>query len=106
MEKFFKSLEFTFLENALIRGIFTHAPPHSKLAPNFLSSRPKQKEIANSPRQHSFGNLFLPTAESGGGTMICFIKIQSENVKMTWNIRFFMFCMICNFFKFDGFIVL
>ena len=27
-------------------------------------------------------------------TIICFVKIQSEN--MTWNIRFLIFCMICN----------
>ena len=47
-------MEFTFLENALIRGIFTHAPPHSKLAPKFLASRPRQNEIAHLPRQHSF----------------------------------------------------
>ena len=39
-------------------------------------------------------------------TMICFIKIQSENIKMTWNIRFFIFCMTSNFFKCDGFTVL
>ena len=58
MEKIFKFMEFTFLENALIRGIFTHAPSHSKLAPKFLSSR---------PRQHSFENLFPPSAEKGGG---------------------------------------
>ena len=56
-----------FLENALIRCIFTHAPPHSKLAPNVLSSRPRQKEITHSPRQHSFENLFPSTAERGGG---------------------------------------
>ena len=31
-------------------------------------------------------------------TMICFIRIQSENKNMTWNIRLFIFCMICNFF--------
>ena len=60
-------MEFTFLENALIRGIFTHAPPHSKLAPKFLSSGPRQKEITHSPRQHSFENLFSPTVERGGG---------------------------------------
>ena len=62
-------MEFTFLENALIRGIFTHAPPHSRLAPKFLSSRPRQKEITHSPRQHFFENLFLPlpTAERGWG---------------------------------------
>ena len=62
----FKFLEFTLLENALIRAIFTHAPPHLKLAPKFLSSRPRQKEITHSARQHSFENLFLPTAERGG----------------------------------------
>ena len=40
-------------------------------------------------------------------TMNCFIKIQSENMKMTWNIiRSFIFCMICNVFKCDGFTVL
>ena len=65
--KMFEFMEFTFLENALIRGSFTHAPPHSKLAPNFLSSRPRQKEITHSPRQHSFENLFPLTTERGGG---------------------------------------
>ena len=67
MGNILKFMEFTFLENALIRDIFTHAPPHSKLVPKFLSSRPRQKEIAHSPRQHSFENLFLRTAERAGG---------------------------------------
>ena len=57
----------TFLENALIRGIFTHVPPHSKLTPKFLSSHPRQKEISHSPKQHSFENMFPPTVERGGG---------------------------------------
>ena len=35
-------------------------------------------------------------------TMICFIKIQSEDVKMTWNFTLFIFCMIYNFSKCDG----
>ena len=38
--------------------------------------------------------------------MICFIKIQSENLKTTWNISLFIFCMICNISKCDGFTVL
>ena len=38
--------------------------------------------------------------------MICFIKIQSENMKMTWNISLFTFCMICNFSRCDGLAVL
>ena len=37
-------------------------------------------------------------------TMISSIKIQSENMKMAWNIRFFIFFMICNFIKCDGFL--
>ena len=65
--KIFKFMEFTFLENAFIRGIFTHASAHSKLAPKFFSSHPWQKEITHSPRQHSFENLFPPTGETGGG---------------------------------------
>ena len=32
-------------------------------------------------------------------TLICFIKIQSGNMKMNWSIRLFIFCMICNFSK-------
>ena len=39
-------------------------------------------------------------------TMICFIKIQSENMKMTWNISLFICYMIYIFSKFDGFTVL
>ena len=38
--------------------------------------------------------------------MICFIEIQSENMKLIWNISLFIFCMICNFSKYDGFTVL
>ena len=63
----FKFMEVTFLENALIRGIFTIAPSQSKLDTKFLSSRPWQKEITHFPRQHSFENLFPPTAERDGG---------------------------------------
>ena len=57
----------TFLENALIRGIFIDVSPDSKLSPKFLSCPPRQKEITYFPRQHSFENLFPPTAEKGGG---------------------------------------
>ena len=65
--KIFKFMEFTFVENALIRGIFTHALPHSNLTPKFFSSRPRQKEIMHSPRKRSLENLFSATAERGGG---------------------------------------
>ena len=81
---------FTFLENALNLGFFTHAPdPHSKLQAEF------------------FKNFFHPTVERGREShMVCFIKIQSENIKMTWDTSLFIFCMICSFSKFDGFAVL
>ena len=36
--------------------------------------------------------------------MICFIKVQSEKKKTTWNVC--LFCMICNIFKCDSLIVL
>ena len=67
-------MEFTCLENTLIQGIFTHSPPHLKLAPKFLSSRHRQKDITHSPRQHSFENLFPPTAKKGGGNYDLFYQ--------------------------------
>ena len=39
-------------------------------------------------------------------TMIFFIKIQPENMKMTWNISLFIFCMIFNLSKCNGVTVL
>ena len=38
--------------------------------------------------------------------MICFNKIQSENINMTWKIRLFIFYMIYSFSKCDDFTVL
>ena len=77
----------TFLENALNPGIFTHAPVlHSKLQVKLFENLfEKQKGVEK--------------------TMIWFIKFQSEIVTMTWNVRLFMFYMICNFYKCDGFTV-
>ena len=107
MENIFKFMGFTFLENALIRGIFTHVSPHSKLIPKFLSSHTGQKKITYSPWQHSFENLFLPTAERDGGNYdLLYKNMRSMKMKMTWNIRLFIFCMTCNVFKCDGFTVL
>ena len=54
----------------------------------------------------TFWKSFSPKTEEVEEAMICSIKIQSENMKMTWNISLFIFCMICNFSKCDGFIVL
>ena len=74
--KIFKVVVFAFLANALNLGIFTHAPvPHWKLQAEF------------------FENLFPQQQKGVEKTVICFIKIQSGNMKMT----LFIFCMICNF---------
>ena len=63
-----------------------------------------------SPPLKTPGRIFWksvsPKTKGVEETMICFIKIQSENMKMTWNISLFIFCMICNFSKCDGFTIL
>ena len=38
-------------------------------------------------------------SRKGWRKLICLIRISSENMKLTWNIIFFIYCMICNFFK-------
>ena len=43
-----------------------------------------------------FESLFPPRQELKK-TMICSVKIQSENIKMTWNISLFPFGMIAIF---------
>ena len=75
--KFFQFMVFTFLENALNICIFTHA--------SVLQSK-LQVEI--------FENLFpSPKAKGVEESLICFIKIQSENVKMTWNIIYILYSL-------------
>ena len=60
---------------------FTHAPVplHSKVQVEF------------------FENLFPPRQKGWEEAMICSIKIQSENMKMAWNISLFPFGMIAIF---------
>ena len=65
VRKTFIFMVFTFVENVFTLDIFSHIPPHAKLAPKFLPLHPRQKEITHSPRQH-FRNLFPPTAQRGG----------------------------------------
>ena len=81
------------VENALIRGIFTHASSHSKLGSKLLSSNHRQKEVTHSPRQHFLENLFSPTVERGAG---------NENLLYQNSVR----CDESNFFKCDGFTIL
>ena len=86
----FQFMVFT-LENALNLRICTHCSvSHSKFQIQF------------------FENLFSPRTKNKGveETKICVIKNQLENMKMTWNISLFIFCMIYNFSKCDGLTVL
>ena len=84
-EKNFQFMVFTLLKDTLNLCIFIHAlVPHSKLQAGFF---------------------VFPKIEGVEKTMISSIKIQSENMKMTWN-RLFIFCMIYNFSKCDGFTIM
>ena len=105
--KFFQILVFLFLENAFNLGIFTYAPlPSQSSPPSSYHQSPRQRRIRRSHKEN-FLKIYFPQQQKGvKKTMICFIRIQTENMKMTWNISLFIFCMIFNFFKCDGFTVL
>ena len=64
----------------------------------YLCPRPPLKRI--------FWKSLSPNTKAVEKTMISFIKIQSENMKMTWNISLFVFCIIWNFSECDGFTVM
>ena len=76
MAKNFKFMSFAFLENtmAINLDIFIHTL--------FLT-------------QNSWQNSQQKGLEK---TMICFIKIHLENVKITWKFKLFISCMVCNGF--------
>ena len=100
---------FTLLENALNLAISSHALiplPNKNLPPNSCNHTLGRGKLLILP-----GNVFSKTCfpKHQGvveETAICFIKIQSENLKMTWNIRSFIFCMICIFLLCVSFTVL
>ena len=76
------------VENALNLGISTHSVLQWK----------RLAEI--------YENLFLPSAEKVREKYDYLIKIQSEKMRMTSNIRLFIFCMIWNISKCGDFTVL
>ena len=84
-----KFMVFTVLENALNLGIFIYALlPRSKLQAEF------------------FEYLFPPTAERDGENYDLLYQNSIKNMKMTWNTRFLIFCMTCNFSKCNDFTIL
>ena len=51
------------------------------------------------PSGSMFSKISFPQQQKGvEETMICFIKIQSEKMKMAWNISLFIFCILIMFF--------
>ena len=55
----------------------------------------------------NFWKSISPKTEGVEEAMICFIKTQSQNMKMTWNTSIFPFGLFpCNFSKYDGFTIL
>ena len=89
-------MEFTFLENALIRDIFTDASPYSKLASLLKTQSSFHQALGRRKLLIPPGSIlskicFLQQQKGVEETMICFIKIQSENMKLTWNIDFLYF---------------
>ena len=74
MGKIFKFLVFTFPEKYIA----------SLLMPPFSSQKSRQ----------NFLKMCFPQQQKGvEKTVICLVKTQSEILKMTWNIRLFIFCM-------------
>ena len=71
------------------------------LCPSILASSPPLKT-----QGQFFWKSVSPKTKGVEEAMIYFIKIQSENMKMTWNISLFILCMICNFSECDGFTIL
>ena len=95
--KIFQFMDFTFLENALFRGISTHVPPHSNSPPSSCHHALGRRKLLILQGTILSRICFPPQQRRIEETMICFIQIKSENMKMTWNISFFIFCMACNF---------
>ena len=94
LEKISKFTVFAFLENALNLGIFTNASPLSNQnSPLVFIITPHTEQNYSFLQAAFFRKSVSPNSRKGvEETMICFNKIQSENMKMTWNIRLFIFC--------------
>ena len=78
-------MECTFLVNASIRGIFTHAPP-TQNSPPISCHHALGRRNYSIPQAVFFRKSVFPNGEEE--TMIYFMKVQSENMKMTWDIKF------------------
>ena len=84
-------MEFTFLENSLIRDIFTHGPPHSKLTPCFWHHTLGRRKLLIPPASIIWKICFPQQQKGAEETMICMIKIKSENMKIFGTLGFLFF---------------
>ena len=83
--------------------IFTYVSlSHSKLTSKFLSSHPREREIAHSHRQHFLKYLFPPIAEMTGISYV--LLYQNLIRKYEYGLEHQVsYILICNFFKCGGF---
>ena len=85
-------------------GLESELPPGSII---ISSPTPDRWKLLIPHQTEFFLRICFPSVERGQGeTMIYFIKIQSENMTMTWNISLFIFSVICNFFRYDDFLII
>ena len=86
---------------------FYLCPSPLKTPPNSCDLPYRQKRIIHPPRKHPFENLF-PTQQKGvekNYGLICQNSVRKYESDLKHH-AFFIFCMIYNFFKCDGFTVL
>ena len=98
------------LENFQIYGVhvprkcidsrnFFLCPSHSKLSPSSCHHALGRRKLLI-PQDSIVSKIWFIQQQKGlEETMICFIKSQSENMKMTWNIRFFNILCDLQFFQ-------
>ena len=83
-------------KNFQIHGVHTHAPPQSKIAPSSSYHALGRRKLLFLPGR----NLLPPTDERGEENYdLLHQNSIRKYMKMTWNIKFFIFCMIWNFFQ-------
>ena len=86
-----KFMVFTFLENALNLSIFAHISPAQNLPPSSCHHTLGRRKLLIPPGS-IFAKICFPQQQKVvEETMICFIKIQSENTKITWDNRLLYF---------------
>ena len=90
-----------YISRKCVEAFLPMPPSQWKLSSKFLSS-PSSLPACQAEGNYSFpiDSAFskIPQQQKGmEETLVCFIKIQSENLNMTWNISFLYFVRFLNF---------